>query len=40
LSRRARELVENEFGYRVASGAFERLCLDALRKHGDGTRLR
>lgn len=33
LSRQARALVEQRFGYRVAAKAFERICQDALNVH-------
>jgi glycosyltransferase involved in cell wall biosynthesis len=33
LAERARESVEQHYGYRVAARAFERICLDALAEH-------
>ena len=33
LSRQARHLVEERFGHQVAANVFERICLDAIRKH-------
>jgi polysaccharide biosynthesis protein PslH len=35
LSRRARLCVEQRFGHRVASSAFERICAQALQRHRD-----